>query len=253
MSFFHELAHQYIDGEWLTGSGSWDIIDFNPYNGEKLAAVTVATALEVDRAYRAAERAQREWASVNPYERRAVLERALRITGERAEEIAEAIIDELGGTRPRARYEVDSATEFLREAIRQALRPTGTPAARRGGRPGEPALPAARRRRRGHQRLQLPFPGDDEVRRARPGARQRGRRETPSERARRRRRSDSEDLRGRRAAGRAAQRRHHRQRRDRRRVHRTPRAQGDLLHRLRPGPPAHSRHGGGLLQGPSSN
>ncbi|GGS21525.1 aldehyde dehydrogenase family protein [Streptomyces rubiginosohelvolus] len=125
MSFFHELAHQYIDGEWLIGSGSWDIIDFNPYNGEKLAAVTVATALEVDRAYRAAERAQQEWAGVNPYERRAVLERALRITGERAEEIAEAITDELGGTRPRARYEVDSATEFLREAIRQALRPTG--------------------------------------------------------------------------------------------------------------------------------
>lgn len=125
MSFFHELAHQYIDGEWLTGSGSWDIIDFNPYNGEKLAAVTVATALEVDRAYRAAERAQQEWAAVNPYERRAVLERALRITGERAEEIAEAIIDELGGTRVRARYEVRGATEFLREAIRQALRPTG--------------------------------------------------------------------------------------------------------------------------------
>ncbi|MBH0247866.1 hypothetical protein I3W98_41640, partial [Streptomyces cavourensis] len=47
MSFFRELAHQYIDGEWLDGSGSWDIIDFNPYNGEKLAAVTVATALEV--------------------------------------------------------------------------------------------------------------------------------------------------------------------------------------------------------------
>ncbi|MDJ1644986.1 aldehyde dehydrogenase family protein [Streptomyces pakalii] len=125
MSFFHELAHQYIDGEWLTGSGSWDIIDFNPYNGEKLAAVTVATALEVDRAYRAAERAQQEWAGVNPYERRAVLERALRITGERAEEIAEAIIDELGGIRSRAAHEVGAASETLREAVRQAVRPTG--------------------------------------------------------------------------------------------------------------------------------
>ncbi|MFI7328536.1 aldehyde dehydrogenase family protein [Streptomyces rubiginosohelvolus] len=125
MSFFHELAHQYIDGEWLTGSGSWDIIDFNPYNGEKLAAVTVATALEVDRAYRAAERAQQEWAGVNPYERRAVLERALRITGERAEEIAEAIVDELGGIRSRAAHEVGAASETLREAVRQAVRPTG--------------------------------------------------------------------------------------------------------------------------------
>ncbi|MFF5422349.1 aldehyde dehydrogenase family protein, partial [Streptomyces misionensis] len=78
MSFFHELAHQYIDGEWRTGTGSWDIIDFNPYNGEKLAEIPIATAHEVDLAYRAAERAQRSWSTTNPYERRAVLERALR-------------------------------------------------------------------------------------------------------------------------------------------------------------------------------
>ncbi|MEU4265068.1 aldehyde dehydrogenase family protein [Streptomyces argenteolus] len=123
MSFFNELAHQYIDGEWLTGSGSWDIIDFNPYNGEKLCSVTVATAAEVDLAYRAAERAQRTWAETNPYERRAVLENAVRLVGERGSEIAEMIVDELGGTRSRAEYEVRAAQEFLRAAIGQALRP----------------------------------------------------------------------------------------------------------------------------------
>lgn len=53
MSFPSELARQYIDGEWLTGNGAWDIIDINPYNGEKLCSVTVATAAEVDLAYRA--------------------------------------------------------------------------------------------------------------------------------------------------------------------------------------------------------
>ncbi|WP_371799480.1 aldehyde dehydrogenase family protein [Streptomyces sp. NBC_01707] len=125
MSFFNELANQYIDGEWRTGSGSWDIIDFNPYNGEKLAAITVATAQEVDEAYRAAERAQRIWADVNPYERRLVLERALRITDELTEDIIGAIIDELGGTRLKAEYEIRCAKDFLREAIQQALRPEG--------------------------------------------------------------------------------------------------------------------------------
>ncbi|WNI24087.1 aldehyde dehydrogenase family protein [Streptomyces sp. ITFR-16] len=125
MSFFHELAAQYIDGEWRTGSGSWDIIDFNPFNGEKLAAITVATAGEVDRAYRAAERAQGEWESAGPYARRQVLERALRVTEELAGEIVEAIIDELGGTRSKALYEVGLAQEFLREAARQALHPEG--------------------------------------------------------------------------------------------------------------------------------
>ncbi|MGW2279156.1 aldehyde dehydrogenase family protein [Streptomyces sp. NPDC001770] len=125
MSFFHELAHQYIDGEWLTGSGSWDIIDVNPYNGEKLCAITVATATEVDRAYRAAERAQAAWADARPHERQAVLVRALAVVEERADEIAEAIVDELGGTLPRARYEVELGRELLREAIRQAVRPVG--------------------------------------------------------------------------------------------------------------------------------
>ncbi|AWL39182.1 MULTISPECIES: aldehyde dehydrogenase family protein [unclassified Streptomyces] len=121
---FHELAHQYIDGEWLTGSGSWDIIDFNPYNGEKLCSVTVATAAEVDLAYRAAERAQREWATTHPFERAAVLRNAERIVAERAGVITEMLIDELGGTRCRAEYEVRAVRAFLREAETQALGPT---------------------------------------------------------------------------------------------------------------------------------
>lgn len=125
MSYFTDLAHQYIDGEWRTGSGSWDIIDFNPYNGEKLAAITVATAREVDEAYRAAERAQRVWAVTNPYTRRLVFERVLRLVEERQDEIVEAIIDELGGTRLKAVYEVRTAQEFLREAVSLALRPEG--------------------------------------------------------------------------------------------------------------------------------
>ncbi|QKW07295.1 aldehyde dehydrogenase family protein [Streptomyces sp. NA04227] len=125
MSFFTELAHQYIDGEWKPGSGSWDIIDFNPYNGEKLASITVATAVEVDQAYRAAERAQRSWGATNPYTRRRVFERALRIIEEREEEITEAIVAELGGTRLKAAYELHLAGEFLREAVQLALRPEG--------------------------------------------------------------------------------------------------------------------------------
>ncbi|WP_055701019.1 aldehyde dehydrogenase family protein [Streptomyces silaceus] len=125
MSFFTDLAHQYIDGEWKAGSGSWDIIDFNPYDGEKLASITVATADEVDQAYRAAERAQQEWAETNPYARRAVFERALRIIEDREEEITEAIIAELGGTRLKAAFEIHLTKEFLREAVHFALLPEG--------------------------------------------------------------------------------------------------------------------------------
>ncbi|MGW7069546.1 aldehyde dehydrogenase family protein [Streptomyces sp. NPDC054855] len=125
MSFFTDLAHQFIDGEWKAGSGSWDIIDFNPYDGEKLASITVATADEVDQAYRAAERAQKEWGATNPYARRAVFERALRIIEDREEEISEAIVAELGGTRLKAAFELHLTKEFLRESVNFALLPEG--------------------------------------------------------------------------------------------------------------------------------
>lgn len=125
MSYFTDLALQYIDGEWRPGSGSWDIIDFNPYNGEKLASVTVATTEEIDQAYRAAERRQPAWAATNPYSRRIVFERAIRLIEEREQDITEAIIAELGGTRLKSAFELHLAKEFLREAIQLALRAEG--------------------------------------------------------------------------------------------------------------------------------
>ncbi|MFH8657185.1 aldehyde dehydrogenase family protein [Streptomyces afghaniensis] len=124
-SYFTDLAQQYIDGEWRPGTGSWDIIDFNPYDDEKLASITIATVDEVDQAYRAAARAQKQWAATNPYARRAVFEKALRLIEEREAEISEAIIAELGGTRLKAAFELHLAKEFLREAVQLALRPEG--------------------------------------------------------------------------------------------------------------------------------
>ncbi|MFF7160998.1 aldehyde dehydrogenase family protein [Streptomyces sp. NPDC008086] len=124
-SYFTDLAQQYIDGEWRPGSGSWDIIDFNPYDGEKLASITIATVDEVDDAYQAAARAQKQWGATNPYARRAVFEKALRLIEDREQEITEAIIAELGGTRLKAAFELHLAKEFLREAVHLALRPEG--------------------------------------------------------------------------------------------------------------------------------
>ncbi|MBT2382743.1 aldehyde dehydrogenase family protein [Streptomyces sp. ISL-11] len=125
MSYFDELAFQYIDGEWRAGTGSWDIVDFNPYDGEKLASITVAGVREIDLAYRAAERAQREWGATNPYTRRLVFERALRVIDDRECELAAAITAECGGTRVKAAFELHLAREFLREALHLALRAEG--------------------------------------------------------------------------------------------------------------------------------
>ena len=124
-SYFTDLAQQYIDGEWRPGTGSWDIIDFNPYDGEKLASITIATVDEVDEAYKAAARAQKKWAATNPYARRAVFEKALRLIEDREQEIAEVIVTELGGTFLKAGFELHLVKEFLREAVHLALRPEG--------------------------------------------------------------------------------------------------------------------------------
>ncbi|MGW0833897.1 aldehyde dehydrogenase family protein [Streptomyces prunicolor] len=124
-SYFTDLAQQYIDGEWRPGTGSWDIIDFNPYDGEKLASITIATVDEVDEAYQAAARAQKAWAATNPYARRTVFEKALRIIEDREQEISEVIVAELGGTFLKAGFELHLVKEFLREAIHLALRPQG--------------------------------------------------------------------------------------------------------------------------------
>ncbi|GAA0370956.1 aldehyde dehydrogenase family protein [Streptomyces blastmyceticus] len=125
MSYFDELAFQYIDGEWRAGTGSWDIVDFNPYDGEKLASITVAGVDEIDQAYRAAERAQKQWGATNPYTRRLVFERALRVVDEREAELAAAITAECGGTAVKAAFELHLVREFLREALHLALRAEG--------------------------------------------------------------------------------------------------------------------------------
>ncbi|MER7753951.1 aldehyde dehydrogenase family protein [Kitasatospora sp. NPDC097643] len=125
MSYFSDLALQYIDGEWRSGSGSWDIVDVDPYTGDKLATITVATVDEVDQAYRAAERAQRVWAAANPYARRLVFERALRIVEEREPEIVQAIMAELGGTALKAGFELGLVKDMLRECLHLSVSAEG--------------------------------------------------------------------------------------------------------------------------------
>ncbi|HZG05708.1 MAG TPA: aldehyde dehydrogenase family protein [Streptomyces sp.] len=135
MRYFADLAFQYIDGQWCSGDGSWDVIDVNPYDGEKLASITVATAGQIDRAYRAAERAQPAWAAAGPSTRGAVLERAAELLEARAEELTGVLVAELGGTRVRAALELQLAVECLREAGRLAPRAEGriVPAPAGGG------------------------------------------------------------------------------------------------------------------------
>ncbi|MEE2047651.1 aldehyde dehydrogenase family protein, partial [Nocardiopsis tropica] len=101
------LDRKTIGGEWRHGSSGEVHHDVDPYDDTVLAAVRLAAAGDVDRAYRAAERAWPVWAATPAYERAEVFRRALRILDARRAEVAEWLVREAGAVRDRAEFEID--------------------------------------------------------------------------------------------------------------------------------------------------
>lgn len=118
-------ALQYIDGEWRPGSGDRSLADLNPYTGDVLAEFIIANAADIDTAYRSAADAQSEWATGNQYAKRSVFERAIRYIEDHSDKIVDIIIDELGGTRLKAGFEIAMTLDLLREVATFPLRMGG--------------------------------------------------------------------------------------------------------------------------------
>lgn len=118
-------SKQFIAGEWRTGSMDKVLVDRNPYDGSTVAEFNIASVSDIDEAYRAAERAKLEWDRVNPYAKRAVFERAVSYVEEHMADITEIIIDELGGTRLKAGFEIGLVLDMLKEAATFPLRMEG--------------------------------------------------------------------------------------------------------------------------------
>lgn len=118
-------SDQFIAGEWRTGSMDKVLVDRNPYDGSTIAEFNCASVADVDEAYRAAERAKSEWDRVNPCAKRAVFERAVRYVEDHTPEIVDIIIDELGGTRLKAHFEIGLVLDMLKEAATFPLRMAG--------------------------------------------------------------------------------------------------------------------------------
>jgi acyl-CoA reductase-like NAD-dependent aldehyde dehydrogenase len=119
------VNRQLIDGQWQDGSSSDVLVDRNPYDGAVIAEFPIATVDDIDAAYRAAARAKEEWDRVNPYRKRAVFENAVKYVESNFGEITEVIIDELGGTRLKAGFEIGLVLDMLKEAGTFPLRMEG--------------------------------------------------------------------------------------------------------------------------------
>ncbi|WP_046176182.1 aldehyde dehydrogenase family protein [Domibacillus indicus] len=119
------LGKQFINGEWRDGQSSRTLDNLNPYNDELLVSFKMADVSDVDSAYKAALRAKEEWDRVNPYKKRDILERAVHYIENHEEAITDMIIDELGGTRLKAAFEIGLVKNIIKEAATFPLRMEG--------------------------------------------------------------------------------------------------------------------------------
>jgi len=125
MNQFAALNKQYIGGVWRDGSSQKALTDSNPYNGQRIADFKLASLSDLDEAYRSAAAAQKIWAEINPFERRAIMEKAITWVEQNESEITDIIIEEIGGTALKAFFEIGLVKSIIKEASTYPLRMTG--------------------------------------------------------------------------------------------------------------------------------
>lgn len=122
----------YIDG-WRAGTSERSATTSNPFNDEPIATIRQASQADVDAAYEAAAKAQREWAALPPKERGDILNKAADWIEENRDAIIELIRTESGSSALKATVETGLAVGSLREAatfptrIAGQILPSNTP------------------------------------------------------------------------------------------------------------------------------
>ena len=113
----------YIDGQWVDGNGTLDVID--PSDGSVIAKVATAGDAEIEAALAAAPRAAPAWAKTAPRVRAEILRKAFELMTQEADYLAELISKENGKALPDAKGEVAYAAEFFRWFSEEAVRISG--------------------------------------------------------------------------------------------------------------------------------
>ncbi|HYN52996.1 MAG TPA: aldehyde dehydrogenase family protein, partial [Thermoleophilaceae bacterium] len=86
----------YIGGEWVTPDGTGTIDVINPTTEEAIGRIPEGTAVDADRAVRAARAAFDSWSGLSPYERARYCEAIGAKLTERGDELGALITSELG-------------------------------------------------------------------------------------------------------------------------------------------------------------
>jgi acyl-CoA reductase-like NAD-dependent aldehyde dehydrogenase len=113
-----------MNGKWVPGEGGTQITS-NPYSGEAIARVSLASPRQTGEAVQAARVAFRDWRRVPAHRRSDMLLAAARLVMERSEQLARTITEENGKPIRSARVEVNRAATTFRLAAMETGRMTG--------------------------------------------------------------------------------------------------------------------------------
>ncbi|MBS1843174.1 MAG: aldehyde dehydrogenase family protein [Actinobacteria bacterium] len=102
----------YVGGEWVSGDGEHEI--FNPWSGDVLDTVPIATAGQVEQALGAALEGAHQMAGLTAWERSQILNRAAESLESRLDEFALTISLEQGKPLTEARAEMSRMPDLLR-------------------------------------------------------------------------------------------------------------------------------------------
>ncbi|WP_425956092.1 aldehyde dehydrogenase family protein [Xylanimonas sp. McL0601] len=118
-------ANLFIAGRPVPAEGGRYIETFEAVTGDPIARVAAASVADAQRAVDAAAAAMPAWSGMAPAERRAVLQRAAELLGERAGDVVATMGREMGATQPWCGFNVHVATGMLEEAAAQAYGAVG--------------------------------------------------------------------------------------------------------------------------------
>ncbi|PYE18758.1 4-hydroxybenzaldehyde dehydrogenase [Williamsia limnetica] len=114
-----------IAGNWVVGGSSKALENNDPYTGEQLSRMHLATTIDVDRAFAAAAEQQPKWAALPAQDRAEVFHRAARIMESRKDEIVGWLTREAGAIRARAEWEWMAVRAVMLEAASYPSRVSG--------------------------------------------------------------------------------------------------------------------------------
>lgn len=112
-----QFKKQYIDGEWIEGTGETTLENHNPYTGDLLYEYQSGSADDVDKAYKAAKKAQPDWEGLLPSERGDYLEKLLDVMVDMEDDIRDLLIKEGGSAPSKVDFEVNTSRAIIREGM----------------------------------------------------------------------------------------------------------------------------------------